>query len=312
MNDDIIFRQEAIDHHTRARLDGDALLRLPTWTQWTYRLVLVAALAATAFVAFATVPEYVEGPGLVRARQRVSVTAVAAGVVASVEVERGQRVAAGDILVRLRSVEEQAEIVSLQREFDTALVGMLANPIDHAVRQSVGGLRAQKDILQARLEQRLVRASSPGTVGDIRVRAGQTVAPGDFVASIVGEGARFYLVALLPGQHRPSLREGQPLRVELTGYQYAYQTLTIGHIEDDIIGPSEVRRVLGPEIGDAIAVSAPVVVVQGDLAGTSFASGGVPLNYFDGMHAQVRARVRSQNLLVHLIPGLKVVTEPAQ
>src|SRR5204863_5637418 len=135
-----------------------------------------------------------------------------------------------------------------------------------------------------------------GTVGDIRVRAGQNVAPGDVIMSIAGAEARFSVLALLPGQQRPGLREGQPLRLEFTGYQYVYKALTIEHGDSGIVGPSEIRRMLGPEIADSILVTGPVVLVHSRLHDTSFTSAGEVYHYFDGMHATARARIRSERL----------------
>jgi len=306
---DDIFRQEALAHHSSSQLDGEVLLMLPRWAKWTYRLLIATLVTAVAFLVFAVVPEYSEGPAVIRADQNTSVTAALQGIVAAVVVRPGMAVAAGDVLVRFKSAEETAQIVSLQREFDSALVRMLANPTDQATRQTLGGLRAQKELMASRLSERTLRAPDAGTVGDVRVKAGQSVAPGDVMMSITSEQARFSVLALLPGQQRPSLHEGQALRLEFTGYQYVYKALTIERVDDGIVGPSEVRRMLGPEIADSIPVAGPVVLVHARLTDTSFVSAGEVYHYFDGMHATVRARLRSERLLTNLIPGTKLATE---
>jgi len=108
------------------------------------------------------------------------------------------------------------------------------------------------------------------------------------------------------------LREGQSLRMEMTGYPYVYKTLRITRVDDEVIGPTEVRRFLGPEIADSIPLSGPVVVVHAALADDAFISGGESFRYFDGMHATARAQLRSQNLLLTLIPAIRVVTEQRQ
>ena len=139
---------------------------------------------------------------------------------------------------------------------------------------------------------------------------GQSVEPGEVIASIAREGGRFSVLVLLPGQQRPALREGQPLRLELVGYQYVYQTMMIERVDEGVIGPHEVRRVLGPEVADSIPVDGPVGVVHATLPDATFVWGGDVYRYFDGMHATARVRVRTERLLTMLVPGIKLVTEP--
>jgi multidrug efflux pump subunit AcrA (membrane-fusion protein) len=304
-----IFRQEAVDHRAGGQPDGEVLLMLPNWTRWTYRLLIVLLLAAVAFVMLGSVSQYVEGPALIRAEERVSVTATQSGIVASVRATPGMRVEAGDLLVRFRSAEEDAQLAAIGREFDAALVRALVNPLDQAARQNAAAARTQRDVLTARLAERLVRAPEAGTVGDVRVKPGQSVSPGELIASIARPRGRFSVVALLPGQQRPLLRKGLPLRIEVSGYQYVYQDLVIDRVDDEVVGPYEVRRMLGPEVADSVPVTGPVVVVHAFLPGTTFPSGGETYHYFDGMHAAAKARIRSERIITTLVPGIKLFTE---
>jgi len=307
-----IYRQEAVDHHAGFRTEGEVLLILPGWTRWTYRLLLGVVTGAFVFLAFGSVSHYAEGPAIIRADERLAVTAAQAGIVATVRVAPGMRVARGDVLVRFRSTDEEGQLASLQHEFDAALVRMLSNPLDQAARQAVGALRAQRELLDVRLGERVLRAPEAGRVGDVRVRPGQNVTPGELVASIARDQASFSVLALLPGQQRPELRPGMPLRLEITGHAYAYQTLTIDRIDDEVVGPYEVRRMLGPEISDSIPVAGPVVLVRARLADTGFVSAGRRYGYFDGMHGAAQAKVRSERLVTVLLPGLKALTESSR
>ena len=309
---DGIYRKEAVEHRAGSRIEGDVLMILPDWASWTYRLLLALIVAAGLFIVFGSVSQYAEGPAVVRAGDRVGVTAPAAGMVASVAVKSGDTVRAGDLLVALRSAEESAQIASVEREFESALVRMLANPLDQTARQTVAALRGQKDLLDARLNERMIRAPADGTIGDIRVRIGQVVSPGDQLVSIGREPQGFPVVVLLPGRQRPELAAGQKLRLELTGYSYVYHDLTIDRIDDEVIGPQEVRRILGREVSDAIAVTGPVVVVHATLPRRSFEMGGRTYNYYDGMQGIARARLRSERLLTTLLPGVRLLTEKEQ
>lgn len=304
-----IFRREAIEYRDGGRSESEILLMLPGWARWTYQLLIVLLVASLAFIVFGSVSRYVDGPAVIRAQERVPITATLPGIVASVRATSGMRVERGDPLVRFRAADEEAQSASVQREFDAALVRMLANPLDQGARQTLASLRAQKELFEARIAERYVRAPESGTVGDVRVKPGQSVTPGELILSIVREQATFAVVALLPGQQRPLLRKGQPLRLELTGYPYQYQSLTIDTVDDEIIGPQEVRRMLGPEVADSIPVSGPVVVVHASLPRSTFTSDGNVYRYFDGMHATARARLRSERLLTTLLPETRRLTE---
>ena len=306
---DSIFRKEALDHHVGSRTEGELLMMLPGWARWTYRLLFALLVVASLFLIFGSVSQYSEGPAVIRAGERAGVTSALGGVVASVPVTSGDTVRAGDPLVALRSADETAQVASVEREFESALVRMLADPLDRAARPSVASLRSEKDLLSARLDERLVRAPTDGTIGDIRVRVGQLVSPGDILVSIAREPQRFSVIVLLPGPQRPELAKGQNLRLELTGYAYVYHDLTIERVDDEVIGPQEVRRTLGREVADAIAVTGPVVVVHATLPTTSFEMGGRTYQYYDGMHGIARARIRSERLLTTLLPGIRLVTE---
>lgn len=304
-----IFRAEAVDYHAGSRVEGEVLQMLPGWTRWTYRLLVALFVVFVVFVAVGSVSQYAEGPAVIRAEERVAVTAAVHGIVASVHVRSGMRVQRGDVLLRFRSADEEAQTASAMKAFETALVRMLANPLDQSARQTVAGLRAERDLTTARLSERVVRAPEPGTVGDIRVKPGQSVMPGELLASIAREHARFTVLALLPGQQRPALRAGLPLRLEITGFPYVYQALVLDRVDDEVIGPHEVRRVLGPEVADSVAVSGPVVVVHASLPADAFASDGRLYRYADGMHASARVQLRSERLLTTILPGIRIVTE---
>ncbi len=312
MTDDSIFRKEALEYHVGSRTEGEVLMMLPGWARWTYRLLLALLVAAALFLAFASVSQYSEGPAVIRSGDRAGVTSAVGGVVASVPVTSGDTVRAGDPLVALRSAAETAQVASVEREFESALVRMLADPLDRAARQSVASLRTEKDLLSAQLNERLIRAPVDGTVGDIRVRVGQVVSPGDILVSIAREPKRFSVMVLMPGRQRPELAKGQNLRLELAGYSYVYHDLMIERVDDEVIGPQEVRRTLGREVADAIAVTGPVVVVHATLPTTSFETGGRTYQYYDGMQGIARARVRSERLLNTLVPGIRLVTEKGQ
>ena len=100
-----------------------------------------------------------------------------------------------------------------------------------------------------------------------------------------------------------------PLRLELRGYPHSYQRLKVDAVSEEVFGPSEARRVLGPEIADALTVSGPVALVEASLPGPTFESQGRSYAYHDGIPGRAEIRVRSEPILLSLIPALRAVTE---
>lgn len=250
-----LFRQQALDEAARAGQRPSLLRITPRWTRWTFWVVVAACASALAYSFCGTIDEYAVGPALIRAEGRRPVTAAAEGSVATVDVRPGERVAAGRVLMRLHDAAEQAEYERLDHEFELQLLKSLRDPSDQQARQALTALRVQKELAQARLDERSLRAPQDGVVRDLRVRPGQHLAPGDVILTLVPPDATFSVIAMLPGNYRPVLRVGMPLRIELEGYRYQYRRLVIDEISDEIVGPSEVKRFLGSEIADAINLS---------------------------------------------------------
>jgi multidrug resistance efflux pump len=300
-----IFREEALRHHEGAQQDGDVLRISPVWTRWTYWTLLGLLLMALVYSLLGMLPEYATGPAIVKVEGQSHLTVEQPGIVSSVEVRPGQRVEKGQALVSFHSQEETVSLDRIQREFDLQLIRVLRDPSDEGARQTLTSLRAEREQAVARQQARTLRAPQSGVVSDLRIHPGQYVTPGESVVSVLGDNVSVSMVALLPGGYRPTLEPGRPLRVELDGFPHEYHTFTIESVGDQIVGPGEVRRFLGPEIADALQLNGPMVVVRARLPSPTFKSKGRTFNYFDGMLARADARVRNERLLVSLVPGLK-------
>jgi membrane fusion protein (multidrug efflux system) len=148
-------------------------------------------------------------------------------------------------------------------------------------------------------------------IGDLRVRRGQRISPGQALLSVAGQGGSPAVVALLPGEFRPLLKPGMRLRLEVQGYPYLYQHLTVTAVGEEVIGPAEARRYLGEEIGDAVPVSGAVVLVSARLPSLSFELQVRERRYHDGMGGRAEVRVRSERVLVALVPALRALFEDA-
>jgi multidrug resistance efflux pump len=181
----------------------------------------------------------------------------------------------------------------------------MLDPGDAAADAAVRTVRNQLESALAERAARLIRSPGEGAIGDIRVRPGQRVQPGDFVASLLDSAQGLEVVALLPGEDRPQLAPGMTIRLELRGYRYAYQSVVIESVSPDVIAPNEAKRALGAEVADSIQIGGPVVLVRGRLASAEFSIDDRTYRYHDGMLGTAGVRVRSEPIVFALIPGTR-------
>jgi multidrug resistance efflux pump len=284
------------------------LLRLaPAWAGYAYWVVGATAFGIVALLSTVDVREYAAGPAIVRLEGRLDLTARVAGTASAVFVRPGQRVERDQALVALHDEAEGADLDRIRREFDARLAKLLRDPGDAEAQTALASLRAQRELARARVAERLVRAPQTGWVSDVRTRPGQFIAPGDIVASMATDDTRATILAVLPGSHRPMLRPGMELRLEVAGFPFAYQKLRIEWVGDEVIGPAEVRRHLGPGVGDGLAPAGASVLVRAVAAAKKFDVGGQSYAYFDGMVGKAEVPVRSELAILALMPSLRLL-----
>ncbi len=299
-----LFRREAVEAQSRPRW-GDVVRVSPPWLPIAYRLLVALLIAAVLFVALGRVSTYATGPAVIRARDRVELIAPTAGTVRTVEVEPGGRLATGAVVARLDDAPQRAALERIQRELDAQLRNHMLDLGDAATDAAVRALRTQLAAARIALDERVVRADAAGVVGDVRIRPGQLIAVGDILASVVAGDGGLEVVALVPGHDRPQLAAGMTLRLELAGYRYAYQTITIDSVSEDVIAPAEARRVLGAGVADGWQLAGPVVLVRGRLSARDFIVDGRRFVYHDGMLGQAAIRLRSERIVEALVPGAR-------
>jgi membrane fusion protein (multidrug efflux system) len=302
-----LFREEALAHHAGSDEGGDVLRLDKRWARVSYLLLVAAAFVGFVFVSLAHVDEYASGPAVVRVDGRRMITATLASTVESVEVHPGEWVDAGALLVRMFCDDEAHELARATQEFDLSLVRLLRDPSDSSLKASLATLRAQKEQAKNAVESRAIRAQVAGHVSDVRVRPGQRVNPGDVLLAVAPQGsARVSLVAMISAEYRPMLGEGLPMRFELDGFRYEYADLVLTDVSAEAVGPQEVQRLLGHERSDAVALDPGAkVLVTATLPAATFSSEGQPYGYFDGLTGTAEVRVRSEPILVTLVPALR-------
>lgn len=302
---DSLYRKEALQAHLGPTAEGQVLRLIPRWAPWTFTLLISASLFALLYAVVGTLDEYADGVAVVRVQGRRELTARAPGTVATIEAQPGQRVAAGQVIVRFHG--DTSERDRLEKELERQLVKVLDDPTDQAARQQLMAVRAERDRARDEVDQRLVRAPEAGVVSDVRIQPGRLVQPGETVASLVPDGARFEVIAVVPGNFRPRLQPGMPLRVEISGYAHAYAEVAIETIGDQVVGPTEIRRFLPADLAETLSISGPVVLVTASLSSRSFSAEGRTYDYYDGMLGRAEVRVGSRSVLFSLVPGLESV-----
>jgi len=306
---DGLFRADFLRVRRARNETGDVLRVTPTWVEPTFWLMVAYAVIGFAWGIFGHVHEYAVGQAIVRFSDRADLTALSDGTVLDVLARPGETVANGQILVRFYSSEETAELDRVEREFQLQLVALLRDPLDQDARQSMARLRSERDRMRSRLDERALRSPIAGIVSDILIRPGQHLSTGDPIMKILGKAPKLTVIAALPGEYRPLLKPGLPLELQLNGYPYSHEDLTISAIGDEIVGPGAVRRFLGSEVADAVPVSGPTVLVYADLSRRGFRWEGRERPYYDGMVGRAEVVVQDQSMILALVPGLRALLE---
>ena len=297
-----LYRSEVVREMSRATLGG-SILKLPTeWLAWTYWLLLFSLAGLIAFTILGRVHDWAEGPAIVRMSGRLDLTAMAPGTVSSIEVHAGEHVDANQLLVRFSGVPEQDALANVSTDFEAQLVKVLREPGDGPARGELARLRSQKKLAETKLAERVLRAPRAGVITDVRIRQGQLIQAGENVLTLVSDGARPQLIAILPGHTRPQIKVGTRLRFEPTKFEFAYQNVQIETIGEQVLGPSEVRRFLGPELADVLPITGPSLIVTASLPPDGFAADGKSFQYSHGLPGQARACLRTRSILKAFLP----------
>lgn len=301
---DNLFRREAIAA-SEPREWGEVVRVSPVWVSRTYWVLVVVLICAALFICLVSVPTYSSGPAVVRSTARTAVTVRTSGNVTSVDLSDGDLVTSGDVIARLDDADQRAAVERIGQEFETQVRNHLLDSTDQGADTAVRTLRLEHERALTALAERQIVAPTSGIVSDLRIRPGQHVEPGNVAVSILGKQSGLELLALLPGEDRPRLAPGMPLRLEITGYRYAYQSFEIESVSSEVIGPSEARRVLGIEVAEGLPLGASVVLVRARIPTNAFVVDDRKLEYHDGMRGNAEVRVEMQPMLVALIPGLR-------
>jgi membrane fusion protein (multidrug efflux system) len=300
-----LYRGEALEAHRTRGSEGAVTNLSPVWVKRTYPFLVLAMLIGIVATIFITVPTYSTGMAVV-IFDGARITAPAAGTADRVTVVPGQSVKKGDILVRLKSADQEAELTLATAEYENAVTSYLFDGGDEQARKTLATASARMDRAQSAVDARVIRAAKSGTVSDIRVKDGDLLNPGHHILTIVEPGTEPEILAFLPGKDRPRFRKNMKLQVELVGFTKTRELATIASVGTEIVGGEEAARYIGTQLADSLKLQGGnFVIVKARLPSRTFKSDHKTMNYHHGLQAKTEVKVQSKPFLVTLLPALE-------
>jgi len=172
-------------------------------------------------------PATIAAIGTVVAVQGVTVSADLPGIVEKISFESGQRVRTGDVLVKLDTSQEQAQLAALASQRDLArlnldrMKGLQESGIisradyDRAAAELTQG-EARVGEIRATIERKTIRAPFAGVLGIRQVNLGQYLAGGDPIVPLQ-DLHPIYVNFSVPQQEMRHLKTGGGVRVTAEG-----------------------------------------------------------------------------------------------
>jgi len=174
-------------------------------------------------------PASVDAIGTVEAVHGVTVAADLPGLVSRIEFESGKKVRAGDVLVRLDTRQEQAQLQAAEAQRSLATVnfermkGLREKGITSQAEYDAAAAQhkqavAQTGETQASIGRKTIRAPFSGVLGIRQVNLGQYLKPGDPIVALQSLDP-IYVNFDVPQQQLGELQIGAEVRVTAQGIE---------------------------------------------------------------------------------------------
>jgi membrane fusion protein (multidrug efflux system) len=186
-------------------------------------------------------PSTIAAIGTVEAVHGVTVAADLPGLVSRIEFDSGKRVRAGDVLVRLDTRQEQAQLAAAEAQRKLSAVnfermkGLRDQGItsqadfDKSAAENKQAI-AQTGEMQASIGRKTIRAPFSGILGIRQVNLGQYLKPGDPIVPLQSLDP-VYVNFAVPQQQVAALRVGADVHVKAQGIENADGTGTITAVD---------------------------------------------------------------------------------
>lgn len=203
------------------------------------------------------ISDRIEALGTARANESVSITANVAEKIKEIHFEDGQQMNAGDIMVVLEQSEEQANLQqarALLGERQVTLNRLLRlekqklAPTDELdrTRLEVDQAKASISAIQARINDRIIRAPFAGVVGLRNISVGALVESGDLIATL--DDIRFIKLNFsVPSIFLPELKAGLKIKARssaIGNQSYMGEVSSIDSRIDPVTRSVQVRAIL--------------------------------------------------------------------
>jgi len=170
-----------------------------------------------------------ESVGTVTAVNGVTVSTDLAGIVRQIAFESGSKVHAGQLLVHLDTVQEEAQLHQAESQRDLASINLKRDKdlLDkHTISQSdydnaqsaYLGNQATVDQFNALIARKTLRAPFDGVAGIRQVNLGQYLKEGDAVVAVQAFDP-IYVNFSLPQQHLGKLSVGEPVALRVDAFE---------------------------------------------------------------------------------------------
>lgn len=217
------------------------------------------------------ISDRVEALGTARANESVSITANVTEKISEIHFEDSQRVRKGDVLVVLEQSEEQANLEQARAvlgERQLALDRLLTlekrqlaatDELDNA-RLGVEQAKANISAIQARINDRVIRAPFAGVLGLRNISVGALVEAGDLIVTL--DDVRFIKLDFsVPALFLPELKAGLRINARaasLANKSYLGEVRSVDSRVDPVTRSVQVRALLPNPQGDIV----PGVLMQ--------------------------------------------------
>jgi biotin carboxyl carrier protein len=300
-----LYRADALEAHRNRGHEGVLVNLTPGWVKRTYPILMISIVVAIVVSIFITVPTYATGSGVV-VLKGTPITAPVAGTVDEIIAKPGMSVTAGQIVVRLHSAQEDAELTLATTEFNNASIQYLFDQTDEQSKKALASAKARVERAKAQVDTRIVRARVDGVVSDTRVQQGQLLQPGDPILTIVAPRTEPEIIAFIPSKDRPRLHPGMTLQVELVGFKKTRELATITSVSNETVGGNAAGQYIGAQLADSLKLQGgSYVIVKARLPGATFKTEHRTLRYYHGMLSLTEIKIQSKPFLATLLPALE-------
>ena len=217
-------------------------------TDFTPQPIMVGAATARIEVR----PRELEAVGTITAARGVELSTEESGEITAIDFISGSNVEAGDLLITINDKVEQAsrerqianlKLARLLYDRDKRLVRQKSIPESQYDRSKADleSAIAQLAEIEARLENKRMRAPFAGTTGIIQVKVGDYVAPGTTITTLQ-DLSELEVDFSLPARHYPKLVKGLKIRVQVAAFPGEYFNATLQAVDSRV--DTETRNLL--------------------------------------------------------------------